>query len=100
MPFRSLAALLPLLTALFLLGGCSSDEITPPEPGPVWVTFKRPETPALLTNAVNTLHSDGSGRVWVGSDSGANYYYHGSWGIIRDSLRFNQGGGARYQVNA
>jgi ligand-binding sensor domain-containing protein len=91
------AAVLPLAA---LLGGCTSNDVVPPEVGPVWVTFKLPETQQLLTNKVNALHADQSGRVWVASDSGANYFQRGNWGRVRDSLRYTTGSTVRYAVNA
>jgi ligand-binding sensor domain-containing protein len=91
------ALLLPLAS---LLNGCSGEEVVPPEAGPVWVTFKRPETPQLIANKVNDLHADQSGRVWIATDSGANYYHRGTWGVIRDSLRYSNGSTVRYKVNA
>jgi len=89
-----------LLCLAPLFAGCSSEETTPPEPGPVWITFKLPETSQLLANKVNDLNADQSGRVWIATDSGANYYQRGKWGRIRDSLRYSTGGGSSYKVNA
>jgi ligand-binding sensor domain-containing protein len=100
MRFPTVAVLILPLTFATLLAGCTSEEIVPPEPGPVWVTFKLPETSQLLANKVNDLHADQSGRVWVANDSGANYFQRGNWGRIRDSLRYTTGSTVRYKVNA
>lgn len=81
--------------------GCkkTSDIVIPPT-GPAWLTFKSPETPQLLANEINSLHADQSGRVWIATDSGANYFQRGSWGRIRDSLRYSTGSSTRYAVNS
>jgi ligand-binding sensor domain-containing protein len=96
----AVAVLPALLSFTLLLGGCAADEVVPPEAGPVWITFKLPETSQLLANKVNALNADQSGRVWVATDSGANYFQRGTWGKIRDSLRYTTGSTVRYAVNA
>ncbi len=89
-----------LLVVSQMLTGCNTGgDIVIPPPGPPWVTFKRPATPQLLANHVNDLHADQSGRVWIATDSGANYFQKGSWGRIKDSLGFSTGAGMRYAVN-
>jgi len=93
--------LLTLLAVAVVIPGCksTSDIVTPP-PGPVWVTVTKANTSSLLDNKINCLKADQSGRVWIGTDSGANYYLRGSWGRIRDSLRYSPDGvQSRYQVN-
>jgi ligand-binding sensor domain-containing protein len=78
------------ISTLFLAPGCkkAADSVTPP-PGPPWVTIARSTTPQLLDNKINSLNIDQSGRVWIATDSGANYFHKGVWGRIRDSLRYS-----------
>lgn len=94
--------LLPVLFFVIVLTGCKQgEEIVIPPPGPPWVTFKLPGTAQLLANDINALHADQSGRVWIATDSGANYFQRGSWGRIRDSVRYSTDGvNFRYAVNS
>jgi ligand-binding sensor domain-containing protein len=88
-------------SALLLTGCKKAGDIVIPPPGPAWLTFKLPETPQLLDNKINALYADQSGRVWIATDSGANYFHRGSWGKIRDSLRYsNDGVTFHYAVNS
>ena len=91
-----------VLSLTALLNGCrKTAEIVIPPPGPPWITFKFPGTPQLLANRINSLHADQSGRVWIATDSGANYFQRGSWGKIRDSVRYSTDGvNFRYAVNS
>ncbi len=100
-PTRTLACYFTIVALCTILSGCGNGEdIVVPPAGPAWITFKLPGTPQLLANDINDLHPDQSGRMWIATDSGANYYQRGSWGRIRDSLRFSNGGPYRYAVNA
>jgi len=90
-----------VLGGAFILAGCkkTSDLVIPP-PGPAWITFTETTTPQLLDDKINSLNADQSGRVWIGTDSGANYFQRGTWGRIRDSLRYSPDGvQSRYKVN-
>ncbi len=100
--FSGLPGIAPFLlfTLMLVLPGCKKTaEIVIPPPGPPWVTFTSPSTSQLLANEINSLHADQSGRVWIATDSGANYFHRGSWGRIRDSIRFGNSGSYRYAVN-
>lgn len=81
-----------IFTLFFALvaAGCkkSDDPVTPPI-GPPWVTFARPATQQLLDNKINAFNLDQSGRIWIATDSGANYFLRGTWGKIRDSLKYS-----------
>ncbi len=60
--------------------------------GPRWVTFTHQNSP-LLHNVVNAFAVDLSGRVWMGTDSGASGFYKGAWSNIVDSLGYSDFGG-------
>jgi ligand-binding sensor domain-containing protein len=101
--FRTIPLIPLLLTAA--LAGCSGGTTEPVEKGPPWRTYRRPATGGLLDNKVNSLSVDQFNRVWVATDSGANYYSKGAWGMIdRQNLQyqtFSQGGTiTSYKVNA
>jgi ligand-binding sensor domain-containing protein len=63
-----------------------------------WKTFTTANSP-ILSNSIKAIFIDGENNVWFGTDNGASYFNQGSWGGIKDSLRYAQYGGYGYTVN-
>ncbi len=95
--------ILASLAVFFGVWGCKDNNPGPNPPGPAWVIFKQSNSP-LLADKINCLTVDGSGAVWLGTDSGASSFSQNTWTAIRDSLSyttFGSGGSSlAYRVNA
>lgn len=81
------STLLALFVFLAIQFGCKNSNPTTPPPGPDWVVFTQANSP-LLADRIYCLVMDGSGAIWLGTDSGASTYLAGSWSAIRDSLAY------------
>lgn len=89
-----------LLVSFFLLfpliiGGCK-EVVETKEPGPNWLTYRRPTNNQIPSNVVNSMTLGDDGRVWIATDSGVASFQKNSWGIITDSVRYLLAGSSTY----
>lgn len=88
-----------LVLTFSLLQSCKQEIVDPPRLDK-WISFTKSNSD-LDVRQIHTIHVDGEGTIWFGTDSGAYSFKNGFWSVIKDSLSygsFGQGGSSRSKI--